>query len=125
MASAYPSNTLVSSEDVRGTDVYGPTRNKVGDIDHLMIDKMSGKVVYAVMGFGGFLGMGQSQYPVPWSALRYDTSLGGFVTGITQEQLQNAPAFAEDSWGNREWEQKVHQHYNAAPYWSASSSTLY
>lgn len=122
MATSTPNRNLISSGDVQGTDVYSPQEEKIGDIDHLMIDKQSGRVLYAVMSFGGFLGLGQSHYPVPWSALHYDTSLGGYMTNITEDQLRNAPSFSDGSFTNRDWEQRVHQHYNAQPYWTSSNS---
>ena len=62
-----------------------------------MIDKLSGRVIYAVMSFGGFLGLGHSHYPLPWAALKYDTSLGGYRTAITEQQLKDAPEFSDDS----------------------------
>jgi hypothetical protein len=110
-ATAHPNHNLISSEDVHETTVYGTGQDKVGEIDHLLIDKTSGRVVYAVMSFGGFLGLGHSHYPIPWAALRYDTSLGGFRTGITEQQLRDAPEFSDDSWQDREWGQRTHQHY--------------
>ena len=82
-----------------------------------MVDKVSGRVTYAVMSFGGFIGLGHSHYPIPWGALKYDTKLGGYVTGITEQQLKDAPAFSDDSWSNRNWEAQTHSHYNANPYW--------
>ena len=116
-STAHPDHGLISSEDVEGTNVYGPGDAKVGAIDHLMIDKVSGKVTYAVMSFGGFLGLGHSHYPVPWGALKYDNRLGGYFTGITEQQLMDAPAFSDDAWTNRNWETQTHQHYNVQPYW--------
>lgn len=120
MAMANPTSNLISSENVHGTAVYGAGDNNVGDIDHLMIEKMSGRVTYAVMSFGGFLGLGNSHYPIPWNALKYDTALGGYRTGITEQQLQSAPQFSQDSWGNREWEQRTNEHYGVRPYWDAA-----
>lgn len=121
MASAtiHPNHQLISSEDVQGTNVYDASGNKMGDIDHLMIDKVTGRVTYAVMSFGGFLGLGHSHYPLPWSALRYDTTKGGYVTSVTEQQLRDAPEFSDDEsmWANRDWETRTHQHYNAQPYW--------
>lgn len=108
---------LISSEDVKGADVYGPNEEAIGEIDHLMIDRRSGKVTYAVMSFGGFLGLGHSHYPVPWSTLKYNTELDGYQTGITESQLKNAPEFSDDSWMDRTWETKVHKNYGARPYW--------
>lgn len=108
---------LVSSADVNGTAVYGSDRTKIGSIDHLMIDKQSGKVAYAAMGFGGFLGLGEDHHPVPWSKLRYDTAVDGFVTDITEQQVKTAPAATETSYADRDWEQRSHDHYQADQYW--------
>ena len=119
-ATAHPDHRLISSEDVEGTEVFGVGDDKVGEIDHLIIDKLSGRVIYAVMSFGGFLSLGHSHYPVPWAALRYDTSLGGFRTGITEQQLRDAPEFSDDSWVDRNWETVTHRHYGVPPYWDAS-----
>ena len=100
-ATADPNRQLISSEDVHGTEVYGADRKHIGEIDHLMIDKDSGRMAYAVISFGGFMGLGHSHYPVPWGALTYDTQLGGFRTNITEQQLKDAPEFSDDSWGDR------------------------
>ena len=96
MASAtqHPNHQLISSEDVEGTEVYDSAGKNIGEVDHLMIDKLSGRVAYAVISFGGFLGLGHSHYPVPWGALKYDTSLGGFRTSINQQQLKDARSSA-------------------------------
>ena len=67
-ATAHPDRRLISSEDVQGTDVYGIGDEAIGQIDHLLIEKISGRVAYAVMSFGGFLGLAHSHYPIPWSA---------------------------------------------------------
>ena len=107
-----------TSEDVEGTNVYDMKGTKIGEIDHLMIDKISGRVTYAVMSFGGFLGLGHGHYPVPWGALKYDTNLNGYVTGITEQQLKDAPAFSDDSWSDRNWERQTYQHYNVRPDWA-------
>lgn len=116
-ATVHPDHKLISSEDVEGTEVYGPSGSHIGEIDHLMIDKVSGQIAYAVMSFGGFLGLGHSHYPVPWSKLDYDTSLGGFRTDITEQQLRDAPEFSDDAWADRDWETRLHRHYTAPYYW--------
>lgn len=108
---------LVSSSDVTGTEVYGRDGSNVGSIDHLMIDKQSGKVAYAVMGFGGFLGMGEDYQPVPWSKLQYDTSKNGFVTDITEQDVKGAPERNDNWYTDRDWEQRTHDHYGARNYW--------
>ena len=110
----------MDGEDVQGTQVYSPDDSHIGDIDHLMIEKVSGKVAYAVMSFGGFMGMGTNMYPVPWGALKYDTSMGGYRTNITEAQLQNAPAYDDNSWADRNWEENIHRHYKAPSYWDGS-----
>ena len=79
-ATAHPDRRLISSEDVQGTNVYGIGDEAIGEIDHLLIEKISGRVAYAVMSFGGFLGLAHSHYPIPWSALKYDTALRGYRT---------------------------------------------
>lgn len=90
--------TLIGSDKVEGTAVYGSDKAKIGSIERVMIDKMSGKVSYAVLSFGGFLGMGHDHYPLPWNSLKYDTDLGGYITGITEAQLKGAPKYANDDW---------------------------
>lgn len=116
-ATVHPNHQLISSEDVEGTEVYDTAGNNIGEVDHLMIDKTSGRIGYAVISFGGFMGLGHSHYPVPWNALKYDTSLGGFRTAITEQQLKDAPQFSDDSWGDRNWEMRTHEHYSAPYYW--------
>ena len=118
-ATAHPDRRLISSEDVQGTDVYGIEDEAIGEIDHLLIEKVTGRVAYAVMSFGGFLGLAHSHYPIPWSALKYNSALQGYRTGITEAQLRDAPEFSDNSWGDRDWETRTHQHYGAPTYWGA------
>jgi len=85
-----------------------------------MIDKISGQVAYAVMSFGGFLGMGTEEHAIPWNKLTYDTSLEGFRTDITEQQLRGAPAYSRDrnnDWSDRNRERELHSHYGVRPYW--------
>ncbi len=111
--------SLIGSDKVDGTAVYGADRQKIGTIDRVMIDKISGKVAYAVISYGGFLGVGDDHYPTPWSSLKYDTDLGGYLVNVTREQLDDAPRYTNDnewSW-NRENDKRVAGYYQAAPYW--------
>jgi len=117
-ATAHPDRSLISSEDVHGTDVIGAGDEVIGEIDHLLIEKVSGRVAYAVMSFGGLLGLAHSHYPIPWSALKYDKALGGYRTGITEALLRDAPEFSDDSWADRAWEVRTHEHYGAPAYWT-------
>ena len=90
---------LIGSDKVEGTAVYGADESKIGSIERVMIDKISGRVSYAVLGFGGILGLGNDHYPLPWQSLKYDTRLGGYVTGVTENQLRGAPKYGSD----RDW----------------------
>jgi hypothetical protein len=111
--------SLIGSDKVEGTAVYGADEQKIGEIERVMIEKVGGKVAFAVLSFGGFLGIGEDYYPVPWSILTYDTRLGGYRTNLTTDQLDRAPKYSEStSWNwNRENEQRVFSYYRARPYW--------
>lgn len=87
---------IISSGRVEGTAVYNPDREKLGSVDDLMIDKRSGKVRYAVLEFGGFLGIGTDRYPLPWDMLKYDTELEGYVVPLSKDKLEGAPRYAVD-----------------------------
>lgn len=84
---------LISSDKVDGTAVYNRQGEKLGSTYTLMIDKRSGQVEYAVMSFGGFLGMGTKYHPLPWQALDYDTQHGGYVVDVDTERLKSAPTY--------------------------------
>lgn len=109
--------TAISSADVTGTAVYSPNGDHLGHIDHLIIDKQSGAISWAVMGFGGFLGLGEDHHPIPWRALRYDPTLNGYVTGITRDQLTGAPDRPEDWRSNRDYAEAASGWYGVPPYW--------
>ena len=112
--------SLIGSDKVEGTAVYGANDSKIGSIERVMIDKMSGKVSYAVLSFGGFLGIGDEHYPLPWQSLKYDTNLGGYRTGITETQLKGAPKYSNDNdwnWEDRKRAQQVYDYYRVPPYW--------
>ncbi len=84
---------VISSERVEGTKVYNAAGEKLGSIDDLMIDKVSGQVRYAVLEFGGFLGMGTDRYPIPWDVLKYDTTQDGYVVPLDKALLDGAPRY--------------------------------
>jgi len=113
---------LIESDRVEGTTVYDPSGSNIGSIKRLMIDKLSGKVAYSVMSFGGFLGLGEQEHVVPWNKLTYDPSLGGFRTDITEQQLKGAPSFyrgKDYDWTDRNRERELHDYYRSVPYWGA------
>jgi hypothetical protein len=105
---------LIESDRVEGTTVHYLSGSSIGSIKRLMIDKMSGKVAYAVMSFDTFLQLGGKEDPVPWAKLDYDPELGEFRTYITEEQLEGAPAFSADEnydWNDRSREREVYTYW--------------
>jgi sporulation protein YlmC with PRC-barrel domain len=117
-----PSGRLISADQVNGTNVYDTQGEKLGSVEDLMIDKVSGRIAYAVLSFGGFLGIGDKHHPLPWGTLKYDPSIGGYVVGLDRRILEGSPAYADDesvAWDDRTWGQQVHDYYKATPYWDA------
>ena len=110
---------LIAAEKVNGTSVYNLAGETLGSVDDIMIDKISGRAIYAVMAFGGFLGMGEKYHPLPWATLKYDTAKGGYVVNIDKNQLEGAPNYDRDS--DFEWTadygRKVDSYYNVPTYW--------
>src|SRR6476646_11817305 len=88
---------LISADKVVGTAVYNLQGEHLGSVYNLMVDKISGQVAYAVMSFGGFLGMGESYHPLPWRVLKYDTRLGGYVIDLDRTQLEKAPSYTSST----------------------------
>jgi hypothetical protein len=109
--------TLIGSDKVEGTAVYGADQTKIGSIERVMIDKRTGKVSYAVLSFGGFLGIGDDHYPLPWQSLKYDTGLGGYIAGVTESQLKGAPKYTNDNtwnWNDPARGRAVNDYYGVA-----------
>ncbi len=114
--------SLIGSDKVEGTPVYRSSGEHVGQIERVMIDKMSGKVAYAVMSFGGFMGIGQDFYPLPWSLLTYNPRLEGYEVNISEQQLKGAPKYSKHEnwdWTNRSRAQSVYDYYGVGPYWGS------
>ena len=113
------SGPLIAASNVEGTDVYGPEGEKLGTIDDILIDKVSGKAIYAIMSFGGFLGIGAKYHPLPWARLRYDRDKGGYLVDVDRKTLENAPSYDmdEDFLWTPEYGRRVDKYYNAPSYW--------
>ena len=113
------SGSLIAAEKVEGTDVYNMQGEKLGTVDDIMLDKVSGKACYAVMSFGGFLGMGEKQHPLPWSTLKYDSNKGGYVVNLDKAMLEKAPTY--DRTGDFVWTpdygRRVDKYYDVPTYW--------
>jgi hypothetical protein len=111
--------SLIGSDRVQSTAVYGADDKKIGSVQRVMIDKISGKVAYAVISFGGFLGMGEDYYPMPWPSLKYDTRVEGYRVGVTEDQLKGAPKFnrnTEWNWADRARDRDIYD-YCKTPLW--------
>lgn len=91
------SGNLIAAERVNGTNVYNTAGDELGSVNDIMIDKVSGRAIYAVMAFGGFLGMGEKYHPLPWATLEYDTQKGGYVVDLDKERLEAAPSYDRDA----------------------------
>jgi hypothetical protein len=104
---------LIESDRVEGTSVHSQDGDPIGSIKRLMIDKLSGRVSYAVMSFDTFLGMGGKEFAIPWGKLHYDTELGGYRTDITEEQLEGAPGVvgSEHDWSDSARDRELHSYW--------------
>jgi hypothetical protein len=114
-------HTLIASDRVEGTPVRRPNGEKIGTVQRLMIDKVSGNVAYAVLTFGGFLGMGRKHFPIPWARLKYDLAQEAYRVDMTDEELRHAPGYEADEefdWGDRSNEIAMRSYYRSPHYWS-------
>jgi len=112
-----PETTMLETSKVPGTAVYGRANEEIGEVDDLIVDTVTGKVRYAILSFGGFLGLGKSNYVIPWTSLKWDPDLNGYVTGVTEEQLRMSPDLDPLSLRDRDIEQQLHSVYGAPSYW--------
>ncbi|MGF6149067.1 PRC-barrel domain-containing protein [Pseudomonas fluorescens] len=113
-----PGPRLMGADTLIGNDVYNHKEENLGDIKEIMLDLHSGRVAYAVLSFGGFLGMGEKLFAVPWSALTLDTMNKRFVLSVDKERLANAPGFDKDNWPNMQdpiWSKEIHAYYGTTP----------
>lgn len=110
----------IQASRVIGTSVYNTAGDSIGTIEDVMLDKTSNGIMFAVIGFGGFLGIGEKYHAIPWSALDYNTDKDGYVVPFTKEQLQAAPAYSiEDLSGNdgKSARDASYEYYKIDPYW--------
>ena len=106
--------TLIAATKVKGTNVYNLAGEKLGSVEDFMIDKVTGRAIYAVMSFGGFLGMAEKHHPLPWATLKYDTFKGGYLVNLDKKMLAAAPSFDRNQQFNwtPEYGRKVDGYYN-------------
>lgn len=118
-ANVKETHDLIASDKVEGTKVYDLAGEHIGAVDRILIEKRSGKVSYAVLSFGGFLGIGDNHYPLPWSKLNYDEALGGYKVDVSKEQLEGAPKYNydDDAFWTPDNGRRVYDYYGIVPYW--------
>ena len=114
------SNSPVKASSMIGTDVINPKGDDLGDIKEVVIDPSTGKVAYAVVSFGGFLGLGEKLFAIPYSAFEYDADQNKYVLNVNKERLEDAPGFDADNWpsmAEEKWNRDVYKYYDREPYW--------
>ena len=123
MAAETSPHDLIASSRVNGTPVFNPAGDRIAHVEDLSIHKVSGQVIYAILSFGGFLGIGEKFHPIPWSVLDYDPAQNGYVVALTKEELERAPTLtseqleelgADDAWRTSLFE--YYGRYGAIPY---------
>ena len=121
-ATAITSGPLIAGSKVKGTNVYNLAGEKLGSVEDIMIDKASGRAIYAVMSFGGFLGMAEKHHPLPWAILKYDTQKGGYLVNLDKKKLTDAPNYDRGSQFNwtPEYGRKVDSYYDTPSYYRAA-----
>lgn len=116
--SAGPGPSLMGADTLLGERVVNTYEVELGDIKEIMLDMQSGQVAYAVLSFGGFLGVGEKLFAVPWQALRLDTVQKRFILDVDKDRLKTAPGFDKDAWPNMadmQWANQIHSFYGTDP----------
>ena len=112
---------IMAADTLDGDKVKNRAGDELGTIEHIMLDVPSGRIAYAVMAFGGFLGMGDKLFAIPWNALELDTKDKCFILDADAERMKQAPGFDKDHWpamADEQWATNMHKYYQATPYWT-------
>ena len=115
-----PGPEVMDADTLIGDAVVNSSGEDLGKIEAIMLDVTSGRIAYAVLSFGGFLGMGSKYFAIPWAALTLDTDEKRFILGVSKDRLENAPGFDKDHWpsmADPTWATELHSYYNVTPYW--------
>lgn len=115
-----PGPTLMTSDSLTGDSVVNAVGEDLGKIEAIMLDVPRGRVAYAVLSFGGFLGLGDKLFAIPWEALTLDAERECFILDIEKDRLKNAPGFDKDHWpamADLQWASNIHTYYGSRPYW--------
>ena len=114
------SNSPVKASSIIGTKVVNPNGDNLGDIKEVVIDPRTGRVAYSVVSFGGFLGMGEKLFAIPFSSFKYNATSNDYVLDVSKERLKEAPGFDADHWpsmADEKWNRDVYKYYDRSPYW--------
>lgn len=117
--------SVLSASTVKGDKVRNPQGENLGKIEEVMLDSESGRIAYAVLSFGGFMGMGDKLFAIPWEALQLHEEDEEFVLNVDKETLEEAPGFDKDNWprfADRTWGEEIHDYYGYQPYWTSGAS---
>jgi sporulation protein YlmC with PRC-barrel domain len=120
MTTATGHTTAIRAGKAIGTNVFDTTGKKIGEVKDIVLEKTSNNILFAVVSFGGVLGMGEKFHPVPWSELDYDPDRGGYVVSFTAEQLKAAPADSIEALTKGDgtmYRDRAYTHYGTRPYW--------
>jgi sporulation protein YlmC with PRC-barrel domain len=115
-----PGPEIMDAETLRGDTVVNASGEDLGKIEAMMLDVASGRIAYAVLSFGGFLGTGSKYFAIPWSAFTLDAGAKRFILGLSKDRLENAPGFDKDHWpsmADSTWATQLHAYYDVTPYW--------
>lgn len=112
---------VLSASTLTGDGIRNPQGEDLGSLHEIMLDVESGRISYAVLSFGGVLGLGNKLFAIPWSALTLSTAEHKFILDIPRDRLEKAPGFDKSDWpdfADRTWGEKIHSYYGRTPYWS-------
>ena len=121
MTTATGHTQAIPASRVKNTDVYNPAGERIGQVEDVVLDKLSDNIMFAVIGFGGFLGIGEKYHPVPWSLLDYDKQKGGYIVALSKDVLKAAPAYSVDELTENNGtavRENAYQYYKVDPYWT-------
>ena len=116
-----PGPRIMAADTLEGDKVKNRAGDDLGTLEHIMLDVPSGRIAYGVLSFGGFLGMGDKLFAIPWQALELDTEDHAFILDVEVERLKQAPGFDKDHWptmADEQWATQIHDYYRATPYWA-------
>ena len=114
-------HAVLSAGTLTGDRVRNRENEDLGKIEDIMLDVGSSRIAYAVLSFGGFLGMGDKHFAIPWDALELDTANEGFILNVDKQTLEDAPGFDKNDrpdFADRTWGASIHEHYRQTPYWT-------